>query len=230
MKSAAAVSAAIEAGADAIGMILVPGRKRTVSPEAALEISKVVHQTSKPDRGQPISARMPKNMAKGYFEHSVYDLYHPKRALLVGVFQNQPLEYVLAQQRILDLDVVQFHGSEPVEWARLVPVAVVRVFKPNEPGLGIRNYHTLPMLDSGDGGSGERLDLAEVKKVFEKDDELRVLLAGGLTPDNVASVLKELGPSRKYVVGVDVSGGVEENGEKSIKKIQDFIAAARSAV
>jgi anthranilate synthase/indole-3-glycerol phosphate synthase/phosphoribosylanthranilate isomerase len=229
-RSAAAATAAIEAGADAIGMIMVPGRRRTVSPEAALEISKVVHQTQKADRGQPVSARMPTNLARGYFQHSVYDLYHPKRALLVGVFQNQPLEYVLAQQRILDLDVIQFHGSEPVEWARLVPVPVIRVFKPNEPGIGVRNYHTLPMLDSGTGGTGQRLDLTDVKRVFENDDGLRVLLAGGLEAENVATVLKELGPTRKYIAGFDTASGVEENGEQSIKRIREFVAAIRSAV
>lgn len=228
-RSAAAASAAIQAGADAIGIILVPGRKRTVTQETALEISKVVHETSKPSNVQSSPVGMPSNLARSSFQNSAFDLFHPKRALLVGVFQNQPLEYVLAQQRTLDLDVVQFHGAEPIEWARLIPVPVIRVFKPNEPGIGIRGYHTLPMLDSAAGGSGERLDIAAVKKTFEKDDGVRALLAGGLIPDNVASVLKELGYSRKYIAGVDVASGVEENGEQSLEKIRAFVAAARSA-
>ena len=96
-------------------------------------------------------------------------------ALVQGVFQNQPLDYVLFQQRLLDLDIVQFHGSEPVEWARLVPVPVIRSFKPNEQGLGLRGYHALPLLDSGAGGSGKQLDLTDVKKLLSQDKAVLLL-------------------------------------------------------
>lgn len=200
-RSAEAAKATVEAGADLVGMILVEGRKRTVSQETALEISQVVHSTQKPRRGIEKSSNSPK-VASDYFDHtSTYQLLHPERALLVGVFQNQPLDYVLSQQRLLNLDVVQLHGSEPVEWAKLVPVPVIRSFKPNEPGLGLRGYHALPLLDSGAGGSGKKLDLADVKRTLSQDQGLKAILAGGLDPSNVHSIIEDLGDLRERVPG-----------------------------
>lgn len=227
-RSAGAAKAAVEAGADLVGMILVEGRKRTVSQETALEVSQVVHSTQKPRRGIEKPSNSPK-VASDYFDHtSTYQLLHPERALLVGVFQNQPLDYVLSQQRLLNLDIVQFHGSEPVEWAKLVPVPVIRSFKPNEPGLGLRGYHALPLLDSGAGGSGKKLDLADVKGTLSQDQGLKVILAGGLDPSNVRSIIEDLGDLRERVKAVDVSSGVEENGEQSLQKIQAFVTAAKA--
>ena len=139
------------------------------------------------------------------------------------------MEYVLEQTQLLDLDIVQLHGAEPVEWARLIPVPVIRSFKPGEIGVGACGYHAVPLLDSGIGGTGTRLDLGDVRKSLEKDGELKVLLAGGLGPGNVGEVLKELGSARGQVVGVDVSTGVEEDGEQSLEKIRDFVVEARKA-
>ncbi|OCL09246.1 anthranilate synthase component 2 [Glonium stellatum] len=227
-RSAEAAKAAVEAGADLIGMILVEGRKRTVSKETALEISKIVHSTPKPRKNLEQSSNSAK-VASDYFDHASRNhLSHPERALLVGVFQNQPLDYVLSQQRLLDLDIVQFHGSEPVEWAKLVPVPVIRSFKPHESGLGLRGYHALPLLDSGAGGSGKKLDLADVKEALSRDNGLKVILAGGLDPTNVSGILEHLGDFRGRVKAVDVSSGVEENGEQSLQKIRDFITAAKA--
>ncbi|KAF2502310.1 hypothetical protein BU16DRAFT_447890 [Lophium mytilinum] len=227
-RSAEAAEAAIKAGADLIGMILVKGRARTVTTETALAISKVVHSTKKPisRTEQPSIAS---NVASNYFDHTPsHHLSNPEHALLVGVFRNQPLEYVLAQQQALNLDVVQLHGSEPVEWAKLVPVPVIRSFKPNEEGLGLRGYHALPLLDSGIGGTGKTLDLADVKETLSKDQGIKVILAGGLDPNNVQDILKALGDLRDRIKAVDVSTGVEEDGKQSLDKIRAFISAAKT--
>ena len=166
--------------------------------------------------------------AMSYFEHSKGYLSNPKRALLVGVFQNQPLEYILEQQKLLDLDIVQFHGSEPVEWASLIPVPVIKSFSPADHNLGIRGYHAIPLLDSGAGGSGTQLDLNDIKQALKRDPSLRIMLAGGLNANNVRSVLGELGEYSDQVVGVDVSSGVEVNGEQSIPMIREFASAVNS--
>ncbi|KAE9977217.1 hypothetical protein EG327_007801 [Venturia inaequalis] len=225
-RSVQAAKTAVQAGADAVGIILVAGRKRCVSRETALAISAAVHNTQKPE--PPETEPTSSSIATNYFDHSarlVVNLRHP---LLVGVFRNQPLEFVLEQQRILDLDIVQLHGSEPVEWAKLIPVPVIRAFKPDEPGMGLRGYHALPLLDSGIGGTGERLDLTDVKNALAKDTGVRVLLAGGLNPDNVQSVLKELGEAGQQVIGVDTSTGVEgSDGEQDLDKIQAFVTAVK---
>ncbi|EON63935.1 anthranilate synthase component 2 [Coniosporium apollinis CBS 100218] len=230
-RSAEAAKAAIEAGADLIGMILVKGRKRCVSEETALQISLTVHSTSKPYQPPQLRTIAPSSEATSYFSHtSTHHLYHPTRALLVGVFQNQPLDYILSQQRLLDLDIIQFHGSEPLEWAKLVPVPVIRSFKPGESGLALTGYHAMPLLDSGAGGTGQKLDLSEVRAALAGDEGLRVFLAGGLSPDNVQAVVRELGDLSDRVAGVDVSSGVEEDGQQSIERIREFIAAAKGAL
>jgi anthranilate synthase/indole-3-glycerol phosphate synthase/phosphoribosylanthranilate isomerase len=226
-RTAAAATAAVEAGADIIGMILVTGRKRCVQQEVALEISKEVHSRQKP-KGSSSIISLSTTSATNSFDYSSSLLAHPHRALLAGVFRNQPLEYILQQQRLLDLDIVQLHGSEPVEWARLIPVPVIRIFASDEPGLGVRGYHALPLLDSAAGGSGTRVDVTQIKEVFEKDKDIKVLLAGGLNPANLESVMKELGDTLEQVVGVDVSSGVEEDGQQSIPKIREFIGIAKS--
>src|ERR1700761_9273884 len=162
-----------------------------------------------------------------YFEHSKGYLSNPTRALLVGVFQNQPLEYILEQQKLLDLDIVQFHGSEPVEWASLVPVPVIKSFSPADHDLGIRGHHAVPLLDSGAGGSGSQLDLSDIKQVLKHDPDIRIMLAGGLNINNVRSVLDGLGQYSDQLVGVDLSSGVEVDGEQSIPLIQEFISAVK---
>ncbi|KAF2678687.1 hypothetical protein K458DRAFT_446277 [Lentithecium fluviatile CBS 122367] len=226
-RSAEAARAAIEAGADLIGIILAPGTKRTISTETALAIADVVRQTRKP---HPSKAPAPSKSASDYFEHASSILVSgAERALLVGVFRNQPLEYVLEQQQILNLDVVQLHGQEPIEWAKLVPVPVIKAFGPKDNGIGLRGYHALPLLDAGSGGSGQQLDLSEVKEALSRDEGIKVIFAGGLNPDNVQDTLKGLGEYRERVKVVDVSSGVEEEGQQSLDKIRSFVKAAKIA-
>ena len=226
-RSADAARVAIEAGADLIGMILVEGRSRCVPNEVAKEISDLVHSTTKASSSKPSTTTS--NVGQDFFQHSCNQtLCHPDRALIVGVFRNQPLSYILSQQRVLNLDVVQLHGSEPIEWARLIPVPVIRSFKPGEPGLARRGYHALPLLDSGAGGTGQKLDMSAVSETLEADNELRVILAGGLDPGNVQNVLEHVRDSRR-VVAVDVSSGVEVDGKQDLGKIKAFIQAAKGS-
>lgn len=228
-RSPEAAKAAVEAGADMIGMILVKGRKRCVSQEIALEISKVVHTTPRRLRQpDPVRSAEESRTAIDYFQNAASAIFsHQNRALLVGVFQNQPLSYILAQQQLLELDVVQLHGSEPLEWASLIPVPVIRSFKPGERGVGLKGYHTLPLLDSAAGGSGQKLEITAVRQSLEADDSLRVILAGGLNAENVQEVVRQLGESGGQVVAMDVSSGVEDEGSQSLEKIRAFIAAAK---
>lgn len=214
--------AAVEAGADLIGIILAEGRKRTVPDDVAQRISNVVKSTARP------AAQATVTTSADCFDHSAQILRHPTRALVVGVFQNQSLSYVLAKQQKLELDVVQLHGSEPLEWASLIPVPVIRKFSLDEPGIARRAYHTLPLLDSGAGGSGEQLDGSHVQKVLESDEGLRVILAGGLGPDNVSTIIQQLGKLGSKVAGVDVSSGVELNGSQDPNKIRAFVQAVKS--
>lgn len=219
--------AAIEAGADLVGIILVEGRKRCVSDDVALRIAQVVKSTQRPTV-EPDSTSPANTFSSDFFDHSTRVLRHPTRALLVGVFQNQPLAYILDKQQKLGLDVVQLHGSEPIEWASLIPVPVIRKFALDESGIARRAYHSLPLLDSGAGGSGELLDQSHVQKVLDGDDGLRVILAGGLDTSNVVDTIRKLGDSGHKVVGVDVSSGVESDGSQDPAKIRAFVQAVKA--
>jgi anthranilate synthase/indole-3-glycerol phosphate synthase/phosphoribosylanthranilate isomerase len=227
-RSAEAAKTAIEAGADLIGIILATGTKRTVTNETALAIADVVRRTKKPQTSKH-SADGPSS-ASDYFEHAASRLVAtPERALLVGVFRNQSLEYVLEQQQLLNLDLVQLHGKEPIEWTRLIPVPVIKAFGPKDNGIGLRGYHALPLLDAGSGGSGEKLDLSEVKEALSHDEGINIIFAGGLTSENVQKALVGLGDYRGRVKAVDVSSGVEEDGQQSLEKIRAFVKAAKTA-
>lgn len=222
-RSAEAATAAIEAGADFVGIILVPGTKRFVSDETALSIAKAVHESKPAAKAQ--SAVASKD-ASDFFGFTA-DVLRKRVPLLVGVFMNQPLEEVLEKQRLYNLDIVQLHGNEPLEWASLIPVPVMRKFKPGQPGIGLRGYHALSLLDSG-AGSGEKLDTAAVKATLEKDEHLSVMLAGGLDESSVADSVAALGSAADKVLGLDVSSGVEVDGKQSLEKIRAFVRAVKA--
>ena len=227
-RTTAAAAVAINAGADLVGIILVEGRTRCVSTEVGLDISQVVRSTPKPHHQASTGLRnLGTTKAINYFDHSKTFLARDDRALLVGVFRNQSLTYILHMQKILNLDIVQLHGSEPVEWARLIPVPVIRRFSPPDLNLGIRGYHALPLLDSAVGGTGQQLDVDVLTKTLKEDDSLRVFLAGGLRPDNVRDVLNNLQHHAHQIVALDVSSGVETDGLQDDKKITDFISMAK---
>lgn len=224
-RSVEAAQEAVKSKADFVGICLVRGAKRCVTHETALAISNALH--SQPGRLEArAECQLSSSCATDYFTAAASRLLS-SRTRLVGIFQNQPLADVLEMQRLYDLDLVQLHGDEPVEWARVIPVPVIRCFKPGQVGLGLRGYHTIPLLDSG-SGSGKLLDVSSVKAALEKDAHLRVFLAGGLSPDNVAEAVDALGGLSPRVLGVDVSSGVEEDGEQSLSKIAAFVEAAKS--
>ncbi|KAF4503917.1 hypothetical protein G6O67_008852 [Ophiocordyceps sinensis] len=178
--------------------LLVRGAKRCVTHETALAISNALH--SQPGRLEArAECQLSSSCATDYFTAAASRLLS-SRTRLVGIFQNQPLADVLEMQRLYDLDLVQLHGDEPVEWARVIPVPVIRCFKPGQVGLGCA-------------------------AALEKDAHLRVFLAGGLSPDNVAEAVDALGGLSARVLGVDVSSGVEEDGEQSLSKIAAFVEA-----
>ncbi|OBT80549.1 hypothetical protein VF21_00379 [Pseudogymnoascus sp. 05NY08] len=224
-RSAKAAATAVAAGADFVGMILVPGRKRTVSEEEGLAISEVVHKAT--PRTIKTNSQIKATVGSDFFAAAASTLTSA-RPLLVGIFQNQSLEEVLRLQKLFSLDIVQLHGDEPLEWSKLIPVPVVKSFRPEQVNIGSRGYHTVPLLDSATGGSGEKLDMSKVRETLEKDKGLRVMLAGGLNADNVVEAIREVGELSSRIIGVDVSSGVEEGGVQDLDKIISFIKSAKS--
>ncbi|CCX06456.1 indole-3-glycerol phosphate synthase-domain-containing protein [Pyronema domesticum] len=223
-RSVEAAVVAAESGADMVGIILVEGAKRCVDSATQKAISVAVHSTPKGGVTPAELAKVPavNPSASDWFDHARSQIIsHPTRSLLVGVFMNQSLEFILSKCRELDLDIVQLHGQEPIEWARLIPVPVIRRFVPGAEGLQRRGYHAMALLDPG-AGTGERLDVEAVRGVLESG--VPAILAGGLDYKNVGDVvgLKEQG-----LMGVDVSSGVETEGRQDLGKIRRFVYVAK---
>jgi phosphoribosylanthranilate isomerase len=74
------------------------------------------------------------------------------------------------------------------------------------------------------GGTGEKMDWALGREAVERFAERKVFLAGGLSPDNVAAAVAQVGPH-----GIDVASGVESGtpGIKDLAKVRDFVSSAK---
>ena len=153
----------------------------------------------------------------------------PPEILTVGVFRDQGARFVIETTQFAQLRGVQLHGHEtPADAAQVRPYcqALIVAFPAGDPGLAhVDDFGAdAILLDSHAPGSGQVFDwsLAEGAPTNR-----RLILAGGLTPDNVATGIDEVHPW-----GVDVSSGVEVDGEPGRKdplKVQAFIHAARAA-
>jgi len=237
LRSAEDALAAAEAGADLIGMIFAPKSKRVVDINTALEIVTAIRTY----RAENVAGSPPVSNSTNLPWFTRHSQTLPGKPLTVGVFQGQPLEEILRIAHVTQLDLVQLHGSEPLQWATQIPLPVVRVFHAREhdtveslKGISRPGLHEFVLLDavkpgeSLSGGSGSVVNLGLAKAVIRAGESgspstrLPIILAGGLNAENVAQVVKEVRPW-----AVDVSSGVETNGKKDHTKIQQFIAAVK---
>lgn len=196
-----------DAGADAIGLNFYAGSPRCVSAEQASQI--------------------------------VRDL--PSEVLRVGVFVNARPNEILALVERLQLDAVQLHGDEPPSAiGELTDIPVIRAVRCSIDRVNECLSHLercqktgrLPdaLLIDADrrghyGGTGHRADPGVLEKIREKYEKINLLLAGGLTPDNVEEAI-----GAEHPEGVDTASGVESSpGKKCPVKVRNFVARARSA-
>ncbi|CAN6663088.1 hypothetical protein TRVA0_034S01530 [Trichomonascus vanleenenianus] len=227
IRSVEAAKCALDSGADMIGMILVPNRARTVDIVTAKNISRYVRSYQRESDQIPASTTDygVANMSLAEANSHIMRDITRERPKIVGVFRNQTLVEILRLQRELELDVVQLHGSEPLEWCRMIPVPVIKRFTPNTAEFessSVPGYHNFSLLDSELGGEGKLVDWTAISQQVKLG--ARFMLAGGLTPENVDQALATPG-----VFGVDVSGGVESSpGVKDLSKIRKFVQKAKS--
>jgi phosphoribosylanthranilate isomerase len=153
----------------------------------------------------------------------------PATVLTVGVFRDERPERVVEIVNSLGLRGAQLHGREPaseVRWVRERVPLVVQGFAAGDPTLeSVREGGAdLVLVDAAEPGSGRTFDWALAEGV---PAGVRLVLAGGLTPENVAGAVARVRP-----FGVDVSTGVETSpgsGRKDPAKMRRFIEAARDA-
>ncbi len=132
---------------------------------------------------------------------------------LVGVFQNADVEVVNSTARLLNLDFVQLHGQEDMMYIKKMNTRVIKVINSFEE---VENYSASHfLLDRVKQGEGDMVGMDTARAV---SSSYPVFLAGGLTPQNVAEMVRKIKP-----FAVDVAGGVETNGVKDVKKIKEFI-------
>ncbi|HEX7091459.1 MAG TPA: indole-3-glycerol phosphate synthase TrpC [Longimicrobiales bacterium] len=198
--------AAVEAGADYVGVVLAPGGPRS----------------------QTVAS------AKAIFQAAA-------GARRVGVFVDASTEEAASAARALGLAVLQLHGSEPPEqvaalaaagpwqvWKAVRPrrredvAAAVDAYGGVAAALLLDGWH--PTRAGGTGTTFPWDDVAPARGLVPRG--VRLVVAGGLTADNVAAAVGRLAPDV-----VDVSSGVESRpGVKSAERVRDFVAAARSVV
>jgi phosphoribosylanthranilate isomerase len=200
---------AAAAGADFLGFIFYPKSPRFVTPERAAVITQAIR-----------------------------DEFGTSAPRCTGVFVDEPAAHVTEVLDSAGLDLAQLHGDEPPAVVQSLYPHAFKAIRPQTPAdanAAIAKYRgAIAALRDGDvnlpqllidayhpgqyGGTGISADLAVVGPIAR---QVRLLLAGGLTPETVASAIEQVRPW-----GVDVSSGVEAaKGIKDHAKVRTFIQA-----
>jgi len=208
LRDAANAVVAAESGADFLGFVFVPGARRRLDMDDAQEILR--------DYRQSFGERGPR---------------------LVGLFANQPLEDVNRIIQHCGLDLAQLCGDEPPDYWDQVNASVIGQIKVGDgPAsdviaevrdrvVAVVDRGHIPLLDKREpgslGGTGRSFDWRVAEEVASDFD---LVLAGGLTADNVGRAIGSVQPW-----GVDVSSGVETEGAKNPVKIRAFGKVVRQS-
>ena len=150
----------------------------------------------------------------------------PAEILTVGVFRDELPARVVDMAHKSGVKAVQLHGRDTPEQTIEVTKQirwVIKAFGADDPNLPRADRYGTDMIlmDAPEPGSGKVFDWS---LVGDAPDSLKLILAGGLTPDNVAAAVTEVRPW-----GVDVSSGVERSpGRKDALAVKRFIENARA--
>ncbi len=190
-------SIAVDYGADAIGFVFYPKSSRYISPNDAARISAMM----------------------------------PPFINIAGVFVDASYEFIKEVINQVKIDIVQLHGNESPDFCKMFNGKVIKAFRiQNAETLETcKNYSNVSwLLDAFSpdvvGGTGKIFDwqIALKAKLLNP----KIILSGGLKPENVAAAIKKVKP-----MAVDVSSGVEISpGKKDHKKVKNFINAAKLAL
>lgn len=187
--------AAQRLGAWAVGEVFAPSRRR-IDPESAANINRSLGQ----------------GMVK------------------IGVFVNEKLENLQLIIRLCSLDMIQLHGEEPPEYLDELPVPAIKAFSLAEPvnEAEVRRWRPWAYLfDTHSkaeyrGGTGQSFNWEWLEPIRGQE---RIILAGGLNPENVPAAVRKIKP-----LAVDVSSGVEHpEGGKDPARMEQFIKQVKEA-
>jgi phosphoribosylanthranilate isomerase len=145
----------------------------------------------------------------------------------VGVFVNAPVEQILATMDTCGLALAQLHGDETPEMLNELKGKSFKAFRGEvNPQLIVKGEPAF-LIDAAVkdsyGGTGMKADWSRAAELAKKH---QFLLAGGLTPENVADAVRQVKPW-----GVDVASGVEsEPGKKDAAKMSAFVKAVKQTI
>ncbi len=183
-------------GADALGFVFDPGSPRFINPDLARRI--------------------------------IADL--PPLMTSVGLFVNETPARIREMVDFCGLNTVQLHGDEEPDQCNYPPCRVIKALRLRQQmdsGLFAAYQVSALLLDAyipdQFGGTGQRCDWQQAAAIAA---QRRIILAGGLNPENVAEAVRQVHP-----YGVDVSSGVEKQpGLKDPEKVARFIRMAKEAL
>ncbi|MBC1579575.1 phosphoribosylanthranilate isomerase [Listeria seeligeri] len=154
----------------------------------------------------------------------------PASVKKVGVFVNPTEKELVEAIQKVPLDIVQLHGQESQEQANRTDAEVIKAFpvKNGQLPSNINDYlNAYILLDAPaeeyEGGSGKTFDWEKINSQLLTTDKL--IIAGGLNATNVTEAIARFEP-----FAVDISSGVETDGEKDPEKIKNFIKTAKGEV
>ncbi|MFT6152819.1 MAG: phosphoribosylanthranilate isomerase [Crocinitomicaceae bacterium] len=181
----------VDAGADAIGLVFYDPSPRSVRINLATEIAAAV----------------------------------PAFVSVVALFVDPTKDYVQEVLNNVRIDLIQFHGDEENDFCSQFKTPFIKAIRVRQASDVVASSLRFPdsvgiLLDSYKpgvpGGTGESFDWS----LIPKNHSNPIILAGGLTPENVASAINDVQP-----FAVDISGGVEAaKGIKDSEKIKEFVS------
>ncbi len=249
LRSAEHLHAAIDAGADMLGLMFYEPSPRYIDPHQAralldsigavpagggranAEYDESVGASAKLAERVSIPCPSPIYRPTGNPPHARTNLLNSIITPdLVGVFVNKDTTYINEIAEQVGLHIVQLHGDEPPEFCQSITRPVIKALRLRDMSdVGkVKAYREATwriLLDTPTpkwGGSGMKHDWSLARTAAK---EVSILLAGGLTPENVVDAIQQVHPW-----GVDVSSGVETDGKKDVEKIRAFIENVRNAV
>lgn len=187
-------AAAVDAGADLIGLNFVPGSPRRLGLDVAEQIaSRVAGQVER-----------------------------------VAVFQNASWDEIERVTRRIDIERIQLHGDESEQDVELLDYPVIKAVRGADREAANTYPGTLLLLDhpTRGGGQGQSWNWSEAAELIAEGVD--IILAGGLSPENVGQAIEDLGDLLPW--GVDVATGVEGSGyRKDPARLRAFVEAVRAA-
>ena len=230
------VLAAAEAGADFVGIVFAESPRRVDAEEASAMVRALGGPLGEREMAVPPPAQPHvREEVHEWFQHGARVLgghLEVKRPLTVGVFADQPIDEVNEIVEQSGVDLVQLSGDESWEECLLVARQVIQVVhvspldSPSDPMQFVEPGFAIALLmdaahGSYRGGTGRVFDWEVARTVA---DQIPLMLAGGLTPDNVGEAIERVQPW-----AVDVSSSTERDGRKDHGLVRALIDAVRAA-